>query len=170
MEYLQIKNGEALQITTHGNVEWDENNYCSAAALVRDGKAEQFDVHPLTVTEPPLIDPMTQAVIRDGCELVNGQWQYKWRIDDLTAEQIEDRRKAAVPQKVSRAQFILALLQLDLLDGVEAAIAAADRATQINYKERLEFERNYPLMLTMAAVLGKTERELDDLFVLAATL
>ena len=75
-----------------------------------------------------------------------------------------------VPQVVSRAQFILALLHLDLLDEVEAAIAQADRATQVNYKERLEFERNYPLMLTMAAVLGKTEAEIDGLFMLAATL
>lgn len=75
-----------------------------------------------------------------------------------------------IPQIVSRAQFILALLQLDLLDEVEAAIAAADRATQINYKERLEFERSYPLIATMAAVLGKTDAEIDGLFVLAATL
>ena len=75
-----------------------------------------------------------------------------------------------VPQVVSRAQFILALLQIDLLDEVEAAIAAADRATQINYEERLEFERSFPLIATMAAVLGKTDAEVDALFVLAATL
>ena len=75
-----------------------------------------------------------------------------------------------IPQIVSRAQFILALLQIDLLDEVEAAIAAADRATQINYEERLEFERSFPLIATMAAVLGKTDAEVDALFVLAATL
>lgn len=75
-----------------------------------------------------------------------------------------------VPQVVSRAQFILALLQIDLLDEVEAAIAAADRAAQINYNERLEFERSFPLIATMAAVLGKTDAEIDALFVLAATL
>lgn len=74
-----------------------------------------------------------------------------------------------VPQKVSRAQFILALLDLGLLDAVEAAIAAADRATQINYKERLEFERTYPLVMVMASTLGKTEAEVDALFVLAAS-
>ena len=75
-----------------------------------------------------------------------------------------------VPQVVSRAQFILALLQIDLLDEVEAAIAAADRAAQINYNERLEFERSFPLIATMAAVLGKTDADIDALFVLAATL
>jgi hypothetical protein len=74
-----------------------------------------------------------------------------------------------VPQKVSRAQFILALLDLGLLDAVEAAIAAADRATQINYKERLEFERTYPLVMVMASTLGKIEAEVDALFVLAAS-
>lgn len=74
-----------------------------------------------------------------------------------------------VPQKVSRAQFILALLDLGLLDAVEAAIAAADRATQINYKERLEFERTYPLVMVMASTLGKTEAEVDALFILAAS-
>ena len=75
-----------------------------------------------------------------------------------------------VPQVVSRAQFILALLQIDLLDEVEAAIEQADRAAQINYNERLEFERNFPLIATMAAVLGKTDADIDALFVLAATL
>jgi len=75
-----------------------------------------------------------------------------------------------IPQVVSRAQFILALLQIDLLDEVEAAIAQADRATQINYNERLEFERSFPLIATMAAVLGRTDAEIDALFVLAATL
>lgn len=75
-----------------------------------------------------------------------------------------------IPQVVSRAQFILALLAIDLLDEVEAAIALADRATQINYAERLEFDRSYPLIATMAAVLGKTDAEIDALFVLAATL
>ena len=84
------------------------------------------------------------------------------------AELADDSSK--VPQVVSRAQFILALLQLDLLDEVEAAIAQADRATQINYKERLEFERSFPLISTMAAVLGKTEAEIDNLFLLASTL
>jgi len=75
-----------------------------------------------------------------------------------------------VPSSVTRGQFKLALLQMDLLDTVEAAIAASDRAVQINYAERLDFERNHPLVLQMAALLGKTEAEVDDLFRLGATL
>jgi len=30
MEYAQITNGEAIQVTTHGNVEWDSTHYCPA--------------------------------------------------------------------------------------------------------------------------------------------
>lgn len=171
MEYAQLNQAgtEAIQITTHSPVEWDANNFCSAEALVKDGKAEQFSVVPLTETAMPTFNPATQKCYRDGCEKVGDDWQYKWTTVDLTDEEKLAYQKSLVPQKVSRAQFILALLDLDLLDDVEAAIAAADRATQINYKERLEFERNFPLVMTMAAALGKTEAEVDALFMLAAT-
>jgi hypothetical protein len=97
MEYAQLTPDgiDAIQVTTHGNVEWDANNYCTAAQLTADGKAEQFRVVPLTVTEPPAYDEMTQTVVRDGCELVGGAWQYKWRVDALSAETIAANQAAA---------------------------------------------------------------------------
>lgn len=77
---------------------------------------------------------------------------------------------AIVPQIVTRAQFKLALLDLGLLDDVAALVAASnDRALQINWAERLEFERQHPLVIATAAALGKTEAEIDALFVLAAS-
>lgn len=92
----------------------------------------------------------------------------------LMTEQVAAQQAAAyaasIPQKVSRAQFILALLAIGLLDEAEAAIEQADRATQINYRERLEFERGHPLIATMALVMGKTDAEIDALFALAASL
>lgn len=75
-----------------------------------------------------------------------------------------------VPQAVTRGQFILALLQLNLLDAVETAVAAASRTIQVNYAERVEFNRSHPLIQEMAFALGKTDAEVDALFVLAATL
>ena len=74
-----------------------------------------------------------------------------------------------VPPSVTRAQFKLALLDLGLLTAVESLVAGSgDQALQINWAERLEFERNHPLVIATAA-LGKTEAEIDALFVLAAT-
>lgn len=97
MEYAQLTPDglDAIQVTTHGNVEWDANNFCTAAQLTADGKADQFGVVPLAITEPPTYDPLTQTVVRDGCEVVDGAWQYKWRIDALTPEQIAANQAAA---------------------------------------------------------------------------
>jgi len=108
MEYAQLNEAgtEALQITTHGNVEWDANNFCSAEALTRDGKAEQFRVVPLLVTEQPAFDAITQRCYRDGCELVGDQWQYKWTVESLSAEQIATNQAAAV--QIFQAQVVSA--------------------------------------------------------------
>ena len=97
MEYAQLNEDDTYshQITTHGNVQWDEWNYCTADALTRDGKAEQFRIVPLYVTDPPAYDTMTQSVIRDGGQYVMGRWEYKWRIDQLTPEQIAANQAAA---------------------------------------------------------------------------
>lgn len=96
MEYAQLNEAltEAIQINSHGNIVWDSRNLCSAGALTRDGKAAQFRVVPLTVTQPPDIDPMTQSVQRDGCEKVDGEWRYKWRVTDLSAEEIAAKAAA----------------------------------------------------------------------------
>lgn len=78
--------------------------------------------------------------------------------------------EAIVPQIVTRAQFKLALLDLGLLTAVESLVAGSgDQALQINWAERLEFERNHPLVIATATALGKTDAEIDALFVLAAT-
>lgn len=86
-----------------GFIEWDAQNYCTAAALVKDGKAEQFRVVPLLETQPPEIDPATQTVFRDGCELIDGKWRYKWTVRYLTQEELAaaiSEKKAALAQKI----------------------------------------------------------------------
>ena len=172
MEFAQLNEAgtEALQVTTNGPIEWDENNYCTAAALVKDGKAEEFRVVELIETQPPEIDTATQTVYRDGCEMVDGRWQYKWTVRDLTPEEIEARYKASIPQVVTIRQAKLALLQAGLLDDVEAAMTQADRATQIEWEYATEFRRDWPALIAMQPLLGLTDTQIDDLFKLAATL
>lgn len=173
MQYAQLNEAgtDALQITTNGPVTWDENNYCSAAALVKDGKAEQFSVVELYATEPPEIDTETQTVYRDGCELIDGKWQYKWTVRELTAEELEADRKSKVPQVVTIRQARLALLQAGLLDDIDAAIAASeDRALQIEWEFVTEFRRDWPALIAMQPALGLTDQQIDDLFTLAVTL
>lgn len=115
MEYAQLNTAltEAIQVTTSGNVQWDANNFCTAAALIKDGKAAQFRVVPLIVTEPPAFNPDTQDCIRDGCEKVGEEWRYKWTVTPKTAQQIAANLAAA------RAEFIRKI------DGDADAIYAA---------------------------------------------
>ena len=172
MEYAQLNEAgtEALQVTTNGPIEWDENNYCTAAALVKDGKAEEFRVVELIETQPPEIDTATQTVYRDGCEMVDGRWQYKWTVRDLTPEEIEAGYKASIPQVVTIRQAKLALLQAELLDNIETAMTQADRATQIEWEYATEFRRDWPALITMQQMLGLTDKQIDELFRLALTL
>ena len=176
MEYAQLNEAgsEAIQITTHGNVEWDANNYCTPAQLTRDGKADQFRVVPLTITEPPTYDPITQSVIRDGCEKVGNEWQYKWRIDDLSPEQIaanqEAIRLASIPRVVTMRQARLALHSAGLLDAVTAAVNAAPQDIKIEWEYATEVDRNWPTLAALTATLGLTELQLDELFTLAGSL
>jgi hypothetical protein len=48
----------------------------------------------------------------------------------------------------------LALLQLDLLDKVESAIATLGRAAQIEWEFATDIKENYPLVEALAANLG----------------
>jgi hypothetical protein len=81
---------------------------------------------------------------------------------------------APVPQTCTRRQGRLALLQNDLLDDVEDAIAAIPdpaqrRAAQIEY-EADTWDRGNAFLQGMWAQMGGDEEGLDDLFRLAVTL
>ena len=176
MEYAQLNTDltDGLQITTHGNVEWDSTHFCPASALTPE-EADLFRVVPLTVTEPPAIDPLTQRVSRDGCEKVNGAWQYKWAVEALTAEQIEAQRIASVPRSVTRRQARQALLLRGKLALVQPAIDAIPDATQrglmqIEWDDSLSFDRDRPSLIAIGAAIGYDSLGLDDVFVFAATL
>jgi len=67
MEYAQLNEAgtEAIQVNTHGNVEWDSTHFCPANALTQD-EAAVFRVVPLTVTTMPAYDAITHRCFRDG--------------------------------------------------------------------------------------------------------
>ena len=75
---------------------------------------------------------------------------------------------SAVPTSISPAQARLALLHAGLLDQVEAAVAAGDRATQIAWEMATVIERSSPTVVALSAALGLTDAQLDALFTTAA--
>lgn len=75
-----------------------------------------------------------------------------------------------VPEEVDRAQARIALHQAGLLSQVEAIIAdpATDPVTVIAYNDAKIFRRDSVVLQSLAAALGLTEQELDDLFLAAS--
>lgn len=88
------------------------------------------------------------------------------------AEMDAAARKAAVPHVVTMRQAKLALLQAGLLDEVDAVIAAEStpKAVKIEWEHASEVQRDWVNTLGLATTLGLTDEQLDDLFVLAASL
>jgi hypothetical protein len=77
---------------------------------------------------------------------------------------------SSVPERVTPRQARLALLNVGLLDTVEAKLRGKNRAAQIAWDYATEFNRNDPLITTIAKELNLTDAALDLLFKQAATL
>lgn len=79
-----------------------------------------------------------------------------------------------VPQSVTMRQARLALLQAGKLANVDAAIASLPspqkEQAQIEWEFSSQVERNRDMTQMIGGALGFTSEQLDDLFVLAATL
>jgi mevalonate kinase len=81
----------------------------------------------------------------------------------------------SVPQTVTRRQAKQALLINGKLSLVQPAIdAIADPSQkamiQIEWDDSQEFERNRPSVIAIGTAIGLSSSQLDELFVLAATL
>ena len=115
MSYCQLNaDGSFRREVFAGLQEWDENNYCQVDALVNDGKAAQFRIVPLLPTPAPGFNPATHIARRDGVEKAGQQWQYKWRVDALTAPELS-AIAAATAAAIKAAQ-----------DNTDAAATKAD--------------------------------------------
>ena len=69
-----------------------------------------------------------------------------------------------VPQAITPLQAKLQLLEIGLLDEVEA-IVSADRKVQLYWEYALTIERNNEVLLSMATQLGLTSEQLDNMFI-----
>ena len=84
----------------------------------------------------------------------------------------EALRKASIPQVVTIRQAKRALLQVELLDDVEAIMAsdAVDRATKIDWENATEVKREWVNSSDLMQALGIDDDQLDQLFTLASSL
>lgn len=76
----------------------------------------------------------------------------------------------SVPQEVSMRQAQQALLQEGLLDAVEQVVAQADRSIQIDWYNGQTVRRDWPALNVVQSLLGMTDRQVDELFIIAESL
>lgn len=83
---------------------------------------------------------------------------------------IRDDIAAPVPQEVSMRQAQQALLQAGMLDTVEQVVSQADRAVQIDWQKGQTVRRDWSALKVVQSMLNMTERQVDELFILAGSL
>ena len=74
-----------------------------------------------------------------------------------------------VPQEITPLQSKLQLLEIGLLDEVEA-IVSADRKVQLYWEYASVIERDNEILLMITSALGMTEDEVDEFFITASKL
>ena len=134
-------------------------------------------------SDKPAFNELVEKVEERAPVKQGGTWLQAWAVVELyspaereqvlakaEADRLEAEYQAKMSMTVTPRQAKLALLQAGLLDDIEAAIAQADRAVQIEWEYATEFKRTWPTLLAMQTALGLTDQQLDNLFTLAATL
>lgn len=113
---------------------------------------------------------------------IKGHYEQQWQVVDMfqdtedktkaeqEAEYLEAKRKAAVPQVITIRQAKLALHAAGMLDDIDAVIASADRAVQLEWEYATEIKRDWPTLVAMQGALGLTDLQVDGLFTSASTL
>lgn len=104
-----------------------------------------------------------------------GDWVYTVQVVPKSQEEIDRENKAKIPSVVTMRQGRLALLQFNLLDTVDTALAnitdpMTRKASQIEWEYATEIRRDSPLVTQLSSSLGLTEEQMDQLFLLASTL
>lgn len=83
---------------------------------------------------------------------------------------IVDYPMPTVPQQITMRQAQQALLEAGLLDTVETAVSFAPRSVQIDWQKGSIVERNSHTVTLLQAQMGKTDWEIDQLFIRANEL
>lgn len=91
-------------------------------------------------------------------------------IDLWTAAEPEVPPIPTVPASITMRQGRLALLQGGLLSQADTAIASMSLEAQITWEFSSAIERNNSLVSVLASILSLSNQQVDDLFILAATL
>ena len=107
---------------------------------------------------PALTTPITtgsEVLVSKPPEKVDGVWREVFAVE---------MAPVLVPQQVTMRQARLELLSRDLLDDVDAVIAVAGRAAQIEWEYASTVARDNPVIAVVQQQQGMTDEQINDLF------
>lgn len=169
MIYVKVENGIPVKYSIY-KLRQDNPNI-SFPSEPSDALLAGYSVYPLTETDPPSFDQLTEKVIEVAPVKIDGVWTQQWEIVDLTEEEIQNRRAQT---QVSMRQARLALLNEGFLSQIEAAIASLPagqkEAAEIEWEYGSNVERLSPWVVQITSALGMTDEQVDELFAYASTL
>lgn len=88
----------------------------------------------------------------------------------MTVVHIPVGQQSSVPASVSPRQIRQALTRAALRTAVESAVAAGDQDIKDWWEFATAFERSNQHVIDMGVALGVSEKQLDDLWILAGSL
>jgi hypothetical protein len=139
----------------------------------RDAAFAERGYHRVVRADEPAYDPATHKVAKHTVPaLVDGTWTLGWDVVALTQEELD----AALADWRQRAtctprQMRLALLDIGLLDDLEAMVANLPRAVRVEWEYSVLLERKNPQWDTLGTLMtpAKTPEDIDNVFRLAMT-
>lgn len=162
MAYAIRDNGEWREIQTNEQIVFESTAYSYATMLTWPERQKELrGIFLITESEIP------DGKIPTGSTLVDhkGQPVREWTLEDAPVVPVT---------VVSKAQAKLALLDAGLLDTVETALGSMEDAegqrARIEWNDRTEFHRDHQFIGMLAAVIGLSNAQIDDLFEKAAQL
>ena len=112
---------------------------------------------------PPECGQFERVVPADPVQ-IDGKWMQQWAILPWTDEEMQTWRSYL---SCGPLQLRKALRQLGMMATVQDAMAQADEETQEAWEYASEIRRMDPMIEAMRLALGKSEEEVDQLFILA---
>lgn len=146
-----------------------DNPQVSFPREMPDERLADWGVYRVAKVEQPVYDHETQALEEGQPVQIDGVWSQVWNVRSLTTEELKSR----VPRSITKRQARQELIEAGLIGAVEAAIDAIQDPTQKAlmlswWNDSQTYDRDNPELITMAASIGLTEKQLDSMFLSAS--